>query len=138
MEEAFQYLMKLKNDNLKYTKIKMQEYLKCESTYRSNGKNLYKYRTRMAHVYVKKNFPSQYKENLKCPECEINLQLQYEDIIDDSQEHLLNHIDVAQVPSFMKLTKKEIYLKLFNGNNAEKIDVVNLLEEALMRRNHFF
>ena len=136
MEEAFQYLMKLKNDNLKYTKIKMQEYLKCESTYRSNGKNLYKYRTRMAHV--KKNFPSQYKENLKCPECEINLQLQYEDIIDDSQEHLLNHIDVAQVPSFMKLTKKEIYLKLFNGNNAEKIDVVNLLEEALMRRNHFF
>ena len=89
----------------------------------------------MAHV--KKNFPSQYKENLKCHECEINLQLQYEDIIDDSQEHLLNHIDVAQVPSFMKLTKKEIYFKLFNGNNAEKIDVVKLLEEALMRRNHF-
>ena len=137
---AFNYLMQLKNEhskltNLHYTKLEMQSYLKFKGMNKINAKSLFKYRTRMA--LVKNNFSSQFKNNLKCPECEKNNTKNIIDTADDTQEHLIYHSDNHKLSEFKSLSINDTYLKLFNGTDEEKLNVMKILEEVLNKRDDF-
>ena len=83
---------------------------------------------------VKRNFPSQYIPNLKCPDCERQV-VDDQDIHDDTQEHLLYHSKMHEETNFSQLSTGEVYSKLFNGSNEEKCCVAKLLEEVLIKRS---
>ena len=54
--------------NLKYDKLSMQGYLSSNLITKSDGQNLFKFRTRMAQFAV--NFKNE-TTNLECPVCEV-------------------------------------------------------------------
>ena len=77
-EYALEYLLRLKADHRKlddlvYTGLKMQSYLKSEEIPVLEAKNLFKYRTRSAHF--KANYGDRY-ENKGCPLCTVQLDTQ--------------------------------------------------------------
>ena len=70
-QQAFKSLMKkqnksIKTTNLNYTKLKLQDYLKTESTIglTKNKTTIFNIRVRMTKI--KNNFKNQYKHNIKC------------------------------------------------------------------------
>ena len=68
-----------KMDRLNYKNLEMQKYLKSKNIYPDVAKNIYKFRTFMGEA--KRNFKTQYLNDLKCsqPQCEE----------EETQEHLL-------------------------------------------------
>ena len=73
-------------------------------------------------TFLKCNFRTQFVNNLLCYECEI---------AEDSQQHLLQHIDIGDTDS------QEVYMKLFSSEVEDNLEVVNLLEKGLKRRQDF-
>ena len=57
---------------------------------------------------------------IKCPECQNE---------DDTQLHLLQHSNISQHSD-----PQEIYMKLFNNNPTDNLEVALLLEQAIKKR----
>jgi hypothetical protein len=77
-EYALEYLLGIKTDRIKmddlvYTELKMQKYLKTEEIPVNEAKNLFKYRTKSANF--KDNFGDRY-EYKGCPLCTVQLDTQ--------------------------------------------------------------
>ena len=76
------------------------------------------------------NFKSQFTEDLKCPECKSdNIISDMSTIADDTQEHLLQHSEIAKTQSV-----EEFYMKLFVGTDREKLEVAKLLQKCIDSR----
>ena len=73
-----------KMDNLVYSKLKLQGYLKSEDIPAHEAKNLYRYRVRSANF--KENFGDKYK-NKVCPMCTVHL---------DTQTHVMQCVQVKE------------------------------------------
>ena len=77
-ENALEYLLKLKEshskmDNLTYTDIKIQDYLKAEDISVQEARNLFKYSVKVANF--KENFGEKF-QNKGCPFCFVHLDTQ--------------------------------------------------------------
>ena len=118
-----------KTKNLKYEKLEMQSYFKNKNVFKKDAKVIYKFQTYMA-TGVKMNFKSQFTEDLKCPECKSdNVISDTSTIPDDTQEHLLQHSEIAKTQSV-----EEFYMKLFVGTDREKLEVAKLLQKCIDSR----
>ena len=123
IDVSFNYLIEAKAehskmDDLNYSNLEMQNYLKTGEISTKEAKSLFKFRTRMAQV--KANFSSQFID-LYCPECSFDL---------DTQKHLLEHTEHQN--------NAYTYEKIFtNGDIQEKRNLIRIMETALSRRDSF-
>ena len=118
-----------KANKIRYTKLEMQSYMKNSKISQREAKNIFKFRTQMARE-VKMNFRSIYTD-LKCPECKASaIDPDVSKISDDTQEHLLYHIEI---PSDCSI--KQFYNKLFDGDDDTKVIVASLLQRVVERRH---
>ena len=106
--------------DLSYNELKMRNYLSAKNVNTDTAKNIFKFRTMMA--FLKSNFRTQFANDLQRYECEL---------AEDSQQHLLQHIDIGDRDS------QEVYMKLFSSEVEDNLEVVNLLEKGLKRRQDF-
>ena len=126
--KAFEELMKVKEtrlsklDNLEYTELKMQNYLKSSNINSNQVKSLFKFRTRMATVAV--NFPNMYVD-LSCPLCKSS---------SDTQEHILQCSKLLDEVPELKSNSKVLYKHIFSNNIEKMKDTVLLLDLAMKKR----
>ena len=121
-EYTLEYLLRLKTkhkkmENVKYSELKIQNYLKSSKITTEEAKNLYRFRTRAA----------KFKENLKssyaatgCPLCFVH---------PDTQEHSLNCTVVQE-----EVTIKGKYKDIFEEDIPTNISKT-LLEISKLRQN---
>ena len=107
-------------ENLQYTELKIQNYFVSHKINTKTAQNIYCYRTKMAGVKV--NFRSQFQD-IMCLECKIE---------EDSQEHLLHHINYGG-----ELNEAEMYQKLFTNIASDNLEAISLLEKGMKRREKF-
>ena len=112
-------------NNLEYSELKTQSYLANSKISPQLAKNIFKYRVRIANVRC--NFRTQYEQNLKCPECEENVNISV--VPEDTQEHLLAHCGCGCDGSC-----ENQYMKLFDGDDEEKAAVVIKMEAVIQER----
>ena len=108
-ETAFDYLMEIKEthskmDDLMYTELKMQNYLKYDSIQVNEAKNLYRYRLKVTNF--KTNFGDKF-HNKGCPFCFVQL---------DTQTHAMQCLEVKKIMNI-----EGDYRKIFNENIPQNI-----------------
>ena len=93
-------------DNLVYSKLMMQNYLKTEEIPVNEAKNLFKYRTKSANF--KDNFGDRY-ENKECPLCTIQLDTQEHSV---QCERIKDEISIeGSYSDILKIKYPQAYLK---------------------------
>ena len=115
---SFQYLLKeikdkdmTKMKNVKYEKLEMQNYLKCEKINLKKKKILFKSRTRM--LKVNHNFGNK----SPCPLCELN---------DDEQSHLLECVIIkVKCPEIFENRKNCKYEDIFSNDLKKRMILQN-------------
>ena len=98
--------------NLSYTKLEMQNYLKDKNIYPETAKLIFTLRTSMSAL----KWTS--KHDLICP---VELCAK-----EDSQEHLLDHVENGSTVQ---------YSKLFSEYSEENLMVANVLKQGLASRS---
>ena len=121
-ENALNYLFSLKEkhskmDDLCYTELKLQKYLKSDRIPVREAKNLYRYRVKVANF--KANFGERYQSK-GCPFCFVHL---------DTQPHAMQCVNVKDLVN----TEGE-YRKIFGENIPSNISKT-LLNISKMREN---
>jgi hypothetical protein len=121
-ETALDYLANLKEthskmDNLTYTELKIQDYLKAEDISVQEARNLFQYRVRVANF--KENFGQKF-QNKGCPFCFVHL---------DTQSHATQCAAVKEI-----ISMEGDYRKIFFGKIPSDI-ARTLLKISKLREN---
>ena len=121
-ENALNYLFSLKEkhskmDDLCYTELKLQKYLKSDRIPVREAKNLYRYRVKVANF--KANFGERYQSK-GCPFCFVHL---------DTQPHAMQCVNVKDL-----VNTEGDYRKIFGENIPSNISKT-LLNISKMREN---
>ena len=111
-----------KTENIRYSELKQQNYLKSSSVPIHKAKSLFKFRTRMNNV--KSNFKGIYSD-FSCPLC-----LQAE----DRNEHLLLCIKIKEKSTKIRLNTSAKYMDIFSPSIEKMIETVDLLDAAMKVR----
>ena len=121
-EYEFSRLMKAKNghskmDNLSYSKLEMQKYLKLENLYASGARTLFRYRTRMA------NFGENFREGstaVNCPLCGLHL---------DNQEMAFYNCPVIKANVKIRGQYEDIFKKNVSTELVNTLDNISKFRE---------
>ena len=126
-ETAFRYLKSQIKDKdmtklkyLKYEKLEMQEYLKCQKLSLKKKQILFKTRTRMLNV--KSNFG----DKSACPLCTLK---------EDNQSHLLECLVIKlNSPQVIENIDNCVYDDIYSTNISKLKNVANIIYEAVRTR----
>ena len=111
-------MSKLKH--LKYNKLEMQEYLKCQKISLKKKQTLFKARTRMLNV--KSNFGNK----STCPICTLKI---------DNQSHLLECVVIKlNSPQVFENRDKCEYEDIYSTDVSKLKNVANIIYEAIRTR----
>ena len=121
-EYEFSRLMKAKNghskmDNLSYSKLEMQKYLRLENLYASGARTLFRYRTRMA------NFGENFREGsaaVNCPLCGLHL---------DNQEMAFYNCPVIKANVKIRGQYEDIFKKNVSTELVNTLDNISKFRE---------